>query len=119
MRRARFYSALVWAALSVVLFACGAPSEDGGSTSSSSGAGGGLDGPVDQLATSPRLRDLGPNMRRASVVVLPGDAAVEVDGVGVRRRDGAVDIIGNLNEVRRFRIFKGLQAIEKDVTIGE
>jgi len=61
---------------------------------------------------------LPPDAVRASLFVLPGDAAVEVDGVPVRRRNGAVELIGVVGEVRRVRTFRGsLPGEEKLVTI--
>jgi hypothetical protein len=44
---------------------------------------------------------------RVAVVVLPGDARVEVDGQAVERRDGLVDLIGKVGDVRRLRVSKG------------
>lgn len=72
-----------------------------------------------QIQEQPALKDLGPTGRRVIVMVLPGDASVEVDGIAVRRRDGVVELLGKVGDVRRLRVLKGAQSIEKDVTIQE
>lgn len=67
----------------------------------------------------PTLKDIGPNGRRAKVIVLPGDAAVEVEGLVVRRRDGIVELTGEAGQVSLLRVFKGERSIERHVTIEE
>lgn len=67
----------------------------------------------------PSLAALGPDGRRVTVLVLPGDASVEVDGVSARRRDGVIELVGKVGEVRRLRVFKGTQQMERDVTLQE
>jgi serine/threonine-protein kinase len=63
---------------------------------------------------------LGPDERRVPLLVVPGDALVEVDGQPAYRRDGAIDLIGKVGEVRRVRVWKGAkEALEKNVTIQE
>ncbi len=72
----------------------------------------------DEDASPPRsLKDLGPSGRRVSVIVLPGDAEVEVAGVVVRRRDGVIELIGQVGQALPLRVFKGDISIERDVTI--
>lgn len=68
---------------------------------------------------APSLKDLGPSFRRVTVIVLPGDASVEVDGFTARRRDGIIEIMGQVGELRRLRVFKGTQKLERDVTIED
>jgi hypothetical protein len=63
------------------------------------------------------LKDLGPSGRRVSVIVLPGDADVEVAGVVVRRRDGVVELMGQVGQALPLRVFKGDISIERSVTI--
>lgn len=55
---------------------------------------------------------------RVSLVVLPGDAPVEVDGVLVRRRHGVVELVGKVGEERRVRVYRGsVRSEEKIVKI--
>ena len=56
---------------------------------------------------------------RVPLVVLPGDARVEIDGEVAERREGLVDLEGKPGEVRRVRVWKGEKATEKSVTIAE
>jgi hypothetical protein len=62
---------------------------------------------------------LGKGERRFVVVVLPGDAAVEIDGVALRRRDGLIELAGKVGQVRRLRVSRGAQSVEKEVTLQE
>ncbi|WP_437937379.1 WD40 repeat domain-containing protein [Sorangium sp. So ce341] len=55
---------------------------------------------------------------RARVLVLPGDAEVELDGAQVRRRDGLIELTGRVGERKKLTIVDGDTSIEKDVTIG-
>ena len=72
----------------------------------------------DEDASPPRsLKDLGPSGRRVSVIVLPGDAEIEVAGVVVRRRDGVVELMGQVGQALPLRVFKGDISIERSVTI--
>lgn len=66
-----------------------------------------------------RVRDLGPEGRHVKVVVLPGDAHVEIEGVPAPRRNGAIDLLGKKGEVRKLRVSKGDVSLEQDVTIQE
>jgi len=59
------------------------------------------------------------NEIRVALVVLPGDARVEVDGQVAERREGLVDLEGKVGDVRRVRATKGDKATEKSVTISE
>jgi serine/threonine-protein kinase len=53
-----------------------------------------------------------------TLVVLPGDASVEVDGQPVRRRNGVIELVGKVGDVHRVRVFKGAKSTEeKAVTI--
>ncbi len=68
--------------------------------------------PVDRL--------LGPDERRVAVLVVPGDALVEVDGQRVERRDGVIDLVGKVGDVHRLRAWKGAKSTEvKEMTIEE
>jgi eukaryotic-like serine/threonine-protein kinase len=53
------------------------------------------------------------------VVVLPGDAAVEVDGTNVTLADGTVEITGALGSVHKVRLRSGEAEVLKDVVITE
>ncbi|XXT19137.1 WD40 repeat domain-containing protein [Sorangium sp. So ce429] len=55
---------------------------------------------------------------RARVLVLPGDAEVELDGAPIGRRDGLIELSGHVGDRRRLTIVDGDTSIEKDVTIG-
>jgi WD40 repeat protein len=61
--------------------------------------------------------DLAASGPRVKVIILPGDAEVEADGVLVRRRDGIVELTGKPGAVRRLRVIKGATYLEKEVTI--
>jgi len=70
----------------------------------------------------PRLKAqrLGPDERRVMLFVLPGDATVEVDGRQAFRRNGFVELVGKVGEMRRLRVFKGARSTEeKNITIGD
>jgi hypothetical protein len=64
------------------------------------------------------LEDLGPDGRHVKLVVLPGDADVEIDGSPVRRKEGAVDLLGKRGEVVRVRVSKASKFVEVEVEIG-
>jgi serine/threonine-protein kinase len=72
-----------------------------------------------ETRSQPLLKDLGPAVRRVNVIVLPGDATVDVDGIRYRRRDGIIELTGKVGEPHRFRVVKGSQSIEKEVIIPE
>ncbi|WP_437525296.1 hypothetical protein WME79_37975 [Sorangium sp. So ce726] len=92
-----------------------------------SGAGGGAPaassaakGAAPRAAARPGMAVLGPDERRVPLLVVPGDALVEVDGQPAYRRDGAIDLTGKVGDVRRVRVWKGVKAApEKEVTIQE
>lgn len=72
----------------------------------------------------PRRTDGGPkelasDMRRVKVIVLPGEAVVEVEGTQVTRRGGIVEFVGKVGERRKVRAQKGDQFLEVDVSITE
>ena len=70
----------------------------------------------------PRLkaRRLGPDERRVMVFVVPGDALVEVDGRPAFRRNGLIELVGKVGDVRKLRVFKGARSTgEKTITIGD
>jgi hypothetical protein len=63
---------------------------------------------------------LAPDQRRVLLLVVPGDAQVEVDGRPVRRRNGVIELVGKVGEVRRVRARKDDKSTEeKVVTIKE
>lgn len=62
---------------------------------------------------------LAPGERRVSLVVLPGDAAVEISGRPVRRRDGLIDLTGKLGESVLVGVRKRDRSIRKTVRIEE
>lgn len=72
-----------------------------------------------EMALFRGAKDLGPGERRFNVFVLPGDAAVEVNGVPVRRRDGVVELTGKVGDERRLRLTKGVQYHEEVVKLDE
>lgn len=56
--------------------------------------------------------------RRVAVLVLPGDALVEVDGQPARRRDGVIELVGKVGDMHRLRAFKGTKSTgERPLTI--
>lgn len=61
---------------------------------------------------------LAENEVRLPLVVIPADATVEVDDALVRRRHGAVEIVGKVGDERRVRVFVGATNVEKVVKIG-
>ncbi len=60
-----------------------------------------------------RLR--GADEVRVTLVVLPADALVEVDGQPVRRRHGLIELVGKVGEKRQVRVFSGAMATEEKV----
>jgi hypothetical protein len=50
-----------------------------------------------------------------ALFVVPGDASVEVDGQLVARRNGVVDLVGKVGDVRRVRVFKDAKSTEEKV----
>jgi serine/threonine-protein kinase len=53
------------------------------------------------------------------MVIVPGDASVEIEGVPVRSKDGVVELTGTLGSVHNVRVFKGKTEIERKVIITE
>jgi hypothetical protein len=107
--------------VAVALAGCGgggAAERDAGSNSDSD-SDSALASGADEVKAQPSLKDLGPSGRRVKVIVLPGDAAVEVDGVAARRRDGVIELLGKVGEVRRLRVARGAESAEESVTIEE
>lgn len=113
------------AAAAMVLVACGQPPPGAGSGGP---AAAGTAAPASarpvsaglKAAARPELPLLGPEERRVALVVVPGDALVEVDGQPAYRRDGVIDLTGKVGDVRRVRVWKGAKTTEeKAVTIHE
>lgn len=118
-RRARAITALPLLGFAALLGACEEPAPAPSSPEAPSG-----DNELVALASKkkrpqPTLQDLGAKGRRVKIIVLPGDASVEVDDFVARRRNGVVEITGRVGEVHRLRIFKGTEQLEQDVTIEE
>ncbi|WP_437931602.1 hypothetical protein WMF37_20860 [Sorangium sp. So ce291] len=65
----------------------------------------------------PGVRRLGADERRVKLLVLPADAAVEVDGVPVRRRDGVIELSGRVGQTHRVRLSRATQHAETIVTV--
>jgi hypothetical protein len=108
---------LGWAGWMWILAACGRASVDcdpaemqlsGDDTLASGG---------EEVPPQPMLKDFGPSGWRVTLMVLPGDAEVEVGGVAVRRRDGVIELTGKVGETQRLRVFKGADNIERDVIL--
>jgi eukaryotic-like serine/threonine-protein kinase len=108
------------AAAAMGLIACGQPPPDaGGDKPAVSGTAMPVStGP--RAAARPEMAVLGPGERRVALIVVPGDALVEVDGQPAYRRDGVIDLTGKVGDVRRVRVWKGAKSTEeKAVTIHE
>lgn len=60
-----------------------------------------------------------PAARRATLVILPDDAKVEVDGVAVAAHDGVVELAGVLGSTRRVRVSRDGQEKTVEVVLGE
>ncbi|AUX45916.1 uncharacterized protein SOCE26_074180 [Sorangium cellulosum] len=127
MRTRRMSAPAGW--MAVLLVACGQPASgggageqaDSGTTAAEANPERGAPAASDAgTARRAQLRALGPGERRVAVVVLPGDASVEVDGQPARRRDGLIELVGKVGEQHRVRAFKGAKSTgEKTVTIEE
>lgn len=71
--------------------------------------------PVPPVGT---IHSLAGDEHRVVLVVLPGNASVEVDGHVVSRRNGLIELVGKVGDVYRIRAFKGKKSTEeKNVTI--
>ncbi|WP_437996003.1 hypothetical protein WMF26_33090 [Sorangium sp. So ce185] len=127
MKTHRVFASAGW--MAVLLVACGQPASGGGAgEQAASGTTSGAASPERGAPTASdaetvrraQPRALGPDERRVTVVVLPGDASVEVDGQPARRRDGLIELVGKVGEQHRVRAFKGTKSTgEKTVTIKE
>lgn len=73
-----------------------------------------------ETAKAPRrLKDLGADGRRAVVVVLPGDASVEISGNIVSRRHGLIELMGKKGDVFKLRVSKVGEYLEQDVVLTD
>lgn len=61
----------------------------------------------------------GSERRRVKMIVRPGDATVEVNGIPVERRDGVIELTGKVGESPRVRVSDGTAAVEQDMTIPD
>jgi serine/threonine-protein kinase len=57
--------------------------------------------------------------RTVKLVIVPGDAEVEVEGQRTPANDGVIDLVGALGSVHRVRIRKGKAETQQDVIITE
>lgn len=109
--------------LFVLLLGCGQKGNDGGQAAPGASATGRPEtrsrvGVNAKGVARSELRMLGSDEVRVAFFVVPGDAPVEVDGLPVRRRNGVIELVGKVGDVRRVRAFKGAKATEeKSVTI--
>ncbi|WP_437552554.1 hypothetical protein WME97_14775 [Sorangium sp. So ce367] len=77
-------------------------------------------GAAPRAAARAGMAVLGQDERRVPLLVVPGDALVEVDNQPAYRRDGTIDLTGKVGEVRIVRVWKGAKAaLVKEVTIQE
>ena len=65
------------------------------------------------------LKGLGADGRRMKVIVLPGEASVEVDGLAARRRDGIIELTGKVGEKHQLRVFDESRTGELEVVIED
>lgn len=71
-------------------------------------------------STAVPQRLLGAGERRVALLVLPGDAVVEIDNVLARRRNGMVELVGKAGDERRVEVFlDAATKVEKIVKIDE
>lgn len=62
---------------------------------------------------------LGADERRVKLLVLPAEAAVEVDGVPARRRDGVIELSGKVGQTYRVRLSRDAQHVETTVALQD
>lgn len=117
----------VWLGAALLAAGCGSPEENAtpaGDATTEAPA----EAPAEETSAAPAphsapraaLPLLSPDERRAALFVVPGDALVEVDGQLAARRNGVVELVGKVGDVRRVRVFKGAKSTEeKLVTIQE
>jgi hypothetical protein len=78
---------------------------------------------ADNLYLRPRpeewLTKPGSGVRRVHVIVLPEDASVYVGGKQQRRRDGVIELVGNVDQKYKLRVVKRGQYLEEEVIIKE
>ncbi|KYF73131.1 hypothetical protein [Sorangium cellulosum] len=65
----------------------------------------------------PGVHRLGAGERRVKLLVLPADAAVEIDGVPARRRDGVIELSGRVGQTHRVRLSRDTRHAETIVTL--
>lgn len=73
--------------------------------------------PPDSQAVDPILGDPNAGVKMAKILVLPGDATVEVDGIVAHRHAGFIDLGGKVGEKRMVRVLKGEEQREWEVSI--
>jgi hypothetical protein len=103
------------AAAATSLIGCGQPLPGAGSGGPSPSAAATPVSATLKAAARPELALLGPDERRVTLIVVPGDALVEVDGQPAYRRDGVIDLTGKVGDVRRVRVWKGAKTTEEKV----
>jgi hypothetical protein len=98
--------------------ACGQPGvEDGGPEPATSAGDVAEIHPAAQ--TKPGVHRLGAGERRVKLLVLPANAVVEVDGVPVRRRDGAIELSGKVEQTYRVRLSRDALHVETTVSLKD
>ncbi|WP_437303843.1 hypothetical protein [Sorangium sp. So ce388] len=116
-RRAVCGGAFVMAA-ALGLVACERPPSGAGAGAPAASSA--AKGAAPRAAVRPEMAVLEPDERRVPLLVVPGDALVEVDGQPAYRRDGAIDLTGKIGDVRLVRVWKGAKMpLDKLVIIRE
>lgn len=110
----RFLALAACAGWLSVVSGCSPAADDPGSAEALPAGEDALDAPVEEAPPQPLLA---PGEIRVTVIVLPGDAEVEVDGLAARRRDGVIEIVGKPQGRSRVRVFKGTRSISEDVVL--
>lgn len=76
-------------------------------------------GPATGASAAPSGAPSSEAVRHANLVILPHDAAVEVDGAKAASQDGVVEIAGALGSVHRVKLSKDGQEKTAEVVLGE
>jgi serine/threonine-protein kinase len=75
--------------------------------------------PPPTTATAPPPADPSPRPHTVTLVVLPADATVEVDGAAVPQKDGIVEISGALGSVHKVKLASGADEATGNVVVTE
>jgi WD40 repeat protein len=71
-----------------------------------------------RIVSTPTLKELGSDMVRVKVVVLPTEAEVQIDGIPTPRRQGVVEFVGKIGQKRTLLVQRGAKHRSFEVTIG-